>query len=995
MPALAALTAGVLAAATLTALPAQAAPSPDVVVSEVYGGGGNSGATLTHDFIELYNRGVEPVDVSGWSVQYASATGSSYAVTELSGTVGPGEHYLVQEAKGSGGTTPLPAPDATGTIAMSGTAGKVALVTTATALPCGSDCDAGSGVKDFVGYGSADDSETTPTGTLNNTTSASRDAAGTDTDDNSADFTVGDPDPENSGDDGDPEPPPTPTRIREIQGAAHRSPLLGERVDTVPGVVTQRTGNGFWMQDPAPDDDPATSEGIFVFTSSAPATGLTRGTAVTVAGAVGEFRPGGSTGANLSTTQIGSPTVMAGDTVALPDPTLVGPGGRTPPGQVIDDDANGDVETSGSFDAATDGIDFWESMEGMRIRVVEPEAVGPTNGFGELPLVTAGAGVRTARDGIVLRGDEDPSPEATDEPTDANPERIILDALSGTTMPDADVGDTLAADPTGVLDYSFGNFKLYVDEAPTVVEGGIEPEVTTVDGNGGTALTVATYNVENLDPGDPDAKFQALAEGIVDNLGSPDVVTLEEVQDNNGATDDGTVAADETLDELVAAIEAAGGPAYDWRQIDPQDKRDGGEPGGNIRVAFLFDPERPGLRFVDRGTGDATTATEVQGSGVDTRLSLSPGRVAPTSPAWSSSRKPLAGEFSWQGRSVFVIANHFASKGGDDPLFGRFQPPNRSSEDQRHLQAQVLRGFVDDLLAADPEARVVVAGDINDFEFSETTDILVGDGTEALTDLPRTLPQDERYTYVFDGNSQVLDHILVSPALAAEVTDYDVVHTNAEFAEQVSDHDPQVAELEVDAPEPTTLSLSADRDAVTFRDEVTLSGVLDDGTAEAGGGRRIVIEAETAVGSTEAARTTTSSDGSYAVTVTPRENTVYTARYGGGSDLPSSSEPVEVQVSPVVRAFASDRRIRRGESVQVAGVVAPRFAVEQVRLQLSRPRGGWMLVDRAPVGRDGEYAARWTPDQQQRRGDHALRVVTQPTARHAAGVSDEMPLRIR
>ncbi len=106
-----------------------AVPSPDVVISQVYGGGGNSGATLTNDFIELYNRGTEPVPLDGWTVQYASAAGTTWAQTPLTGTLPAGSYYLVQEAQGAGGTTPLPTPDATGTIAMSGTSGKVALVT--------------------------------------------------------------------------------------------------------------------------------------------------------------------------------------------------------------------------------------------------------------------------------------------------------------------------------------------------------------------------------------------------------------------------------------------------------------------------------------------------------------------------------------------------------------------------------------------------------------------------------------------------------------------------------------------------------------------------------------------------------------------------------------------------------------------------------------------------------------------------------------------------
>ncbi|MDQ3326147.1 MAG: endonuclease/exonuclease/phosphatase family protein [Actinomycetota bacterium] len=459
----------------------------------------------------------------------------------------------------------------------------------------------------------------------------------------------------------------------------------------------------------------------------------------------------------------------------------------------------------------------------------------------------------------------------------------------------------VADDAVGVLDYSFGNYKLYVDESPRIFSGRLSPEVTDLDGSGGTSLTVGTYNVENLDPSYPASKFTALAEGIVDNLAAPDVLTLEEVQDNTGSTDDGTVAANETLDQLVAAIASAGGPAYDWRQINPQDKSDGGEPGGNIRVAFLFRTDR-GLRFVDRGDGDATAGTDVVGNGSTTRLSLSPGRVAPTSSAWTQSRKPLAGEFSWQGRSVFVVANHFASKGGDDPLFGRFQPPRRSSEEQRHQQAQLLRGFVDDLLGADPQARVVVAGDINDFEFSETADLLVGSGATTLTDLPRTLPQPERYTYVFDGNSQVLDHILV-------------------------------------------------------------------------------------------ARATTRVDGTYSVQVMPQENTIYRARYAGGNDNASRSESVSVAVAPVVKAFPSDDDIKRKDTLQVAGVVAPPDAVETARLE-AKTTAGWRVLASGSVGTDGEYALRWLPSNADQ-GRYVMWVATTANDRFTAGSSPTFRVRVR
>jgi predicted extracellular nuclease len=178
---------------------AGAVPSTSLVISQVYGGGGNSGATYTHDFIELFNRGSSPVSLSGWSVQYASAAGSTWQRTNLTAvTLQPGQYYLVQESQGSGGTAPLPTPDATGTIFMSATSAKVALVSNQTTLT--GSCPSGSGIVDFVGYGSsANCFETSPTATLTNTTAALRGSGGcTETDNNAADFAAGAPSPRNT-----------------------------------------------------------------------------------------------------------------------------------------------------------------------------------------------------------------------------------------------------------------------------------------------------------------------------------------------------------------------------------------------------------------------------------------------------------------------------------------------------------------------------------------------------------------------------------------------------------------------------------------------------------------------------------------------------------------------------------------------------------------------------------------------------------------------------
>jgi predicted extracellular nuclease len=576
---------------------------------------------------------------------------------------------------------------------------------------------------------------------------------------------------------------PLAARVYEVQGASHVSPLAG-RLVSAPGVVTSVRPNSFTMQDPTGDGNAATSDAILVFGTGI-GSSVSVGQAVTVSGRVTEFRPGGAESTNLTTTEITSPTVTPGGPGAAIVPTVIGAGGRVPPTAVIDDDATGDVETSGSFDAATDGIDFWESLEATLLRVPNPVVVGPTNSRGEMWVLAndgAGAGIRTARHGIVIGL------------ADFNPERIQLDddiVLEST--PDANVGDHFTSDPVGVLDYNFGSYELLLTSPVTRSDGGLVREATRAQR--ADELAVASFNVENLSPADPPAKFARLAGLIVDNLRSPDVVAVQEIQDNDGPADTGVTDATQTFQQLIAAIQSGGGPAYQFRQINPVDNEDGGQPGGNIRVGLLFRTDR-GLAFVDRPGGTSTTPTAVTGKNNKAQLTVSPGRIDPQNEAWTDSRKPLAAELRFRGQTLFVIVNHFNSKSGDSPLYGRFQPTVRLSEVQRHRQAQVVNDFVDQILGAFKNARIVVLGDLNDFEFSETLQILEGGG--ALRNLMDRLPKPERYSYVFEGNSQVLDQMLVSEKLDKRNTSYDVVHVNAEFSDQASDHDPSVARFVFD-----------------------------------------------------------------------------------------------------------------------------------------------------------------------------------------------------
>lgn len=568
-------------------------------------------------------------------------------------------------------------------------------------------------------------------------------------------------------------------RVHDIQGTTRISPFAGQKVADVPGVVTATrtygSSKGFWLQDPDPDDNPATSEGVFVFTGSTPKVAV--GDAVTVSGTVSEYVPGGTSSGNQSVTEITKPAVTTVSTGnAVPAPVVVDadsvPDAYTPDGDTA---ANGSINGL-PLEPSAYALDYYESLEGMNVQVADTRVVTATNPYSELWVTVKPWEHRNRRGGTVY-GSYDSQ----------NTGRLQIESLGSTAdFPKANVGDTLEGTTTGPLDYNqFGGYTLVASKLGTLQDGGLERETTRKQS--ARELAVATYNVENLDPSD--GTFDAHAAAIVNNLQSPDVVSLEEIQDDNGAKDDGTVDASVTVNKLIDAIVAAGGPKYDWRSIDPVNDQDGGEPGGNIRQVFLFNPER--VSFVDRAGGDSTTAVGVVKDHGKAALTASPGRIDPANAAWEHSRKPLAGEFVFRGKTVFVIGNHLASKGGDQGLTAQYQPPARSSEIQRHAQAVAVNAFVKDILAVQKNAEVIALGDMNDFEFSGTAKILEGDGE--LWSAIKSLPRGERYTYDYQGNQQVLDQILISPAIRRGCdVEYDSVHINSEFRDQISDHDPQV-----------------------------------------------------------------------------------------------------------------------------------------------------------------------------------------------------------
>ncbi|MGH1489372.1 MAG: multifunctional hydrolase/phosphatase/nucleotidase, partial [Acidimicrobiales bacterium] len=443
--------------------------------------------------------------------------------------------------------------------------------------------------------------------------------------------------------------------IMDVQGDAHLSPYDGESVE-VGGIVTAVDFRSFYVQDPVGDGDDQTSDGILVLSDSSVAVG----DEVHVVGTVAER----AFGADLSTTVINGEAAVESSGNPLPAPIELGRNGRRSPTEIVisDDELPTDLRVDDAvMNPDVDGIDFYETLEGMRVLVDRPVATGAIRQFGRnaefFTLSTHGQliqppNARTQRGGIFLQPDPD-------NRGDQNPERIQIQLDSDLfpyDYPTIGVGDRLD-DVVGVMGYSFGNYEVnatenfgFRDARPSVQVSPLIPR--------GDEVTVASYNVLNLDATSADdAQRALLADHIVRNLRSPDVVALQEIQDNNGVVDDGTTSSDETLAALVAAIADAGGPTYAAFDVAPGDNTSGGVPGGNIRNAFIYNPDRVDLVNFVSLTPEVLAA-----------------RGASNPDAFAGTRDPLIAGFQFDGTPFVVINNHLTSRFGSTPIFGGVQP---------------------------------------------------------------------------------------------------------------------------------------------------------------------------------------------------------------------------------------------------------------------------------------------------------------------------------
>ncbi|HEX4915694.1 MAG TPA: lamin tail domain-containing protein, partial [Vicinamibacterales bacterium] len=762
----------------------------DVVISQVYGGGGNQNATLTNDFIELFNRSTSPINLNGWSVQYVSAAGSgTWAVTPLSGTIAPGRYFLIQLAAGQGGSVSLPAPDATGTLALGSTSGKVALQMNTT--PITGACPL-SNTADLVGYGSgATCSETAPIDpSISNTTAALRKRGGCfDTNNNDVDFSIGNPSPRNSASPANSCTPATLT-IGQIQGNALVTPYANQFVATS-GVVTATKSNGFYMQMPAPgDNDAATSDGIFVFTQSAPA--VTPGNAVLVQGTAGEFFQLTQIDASLP----GDVTVQSAD--ALPAPIALTP-------QILD---------------GTGVHEQLEPLEGMRVSAASLTSVAPTNEFGEIETVLTGVPRPMREPGVSVFDPVpvDPSSGVVDcciPRFDENPERIMVDSDALGLSPLSVTSNVLLANVVGPLDFSFNRYKIAVETTPSA-----GPNMSAVAAPVPAAgeFTVAGYNIENFTGGEPQLSKAALA--IRQLMHLPDVIGHIEILNQPTLQ----LLADRVNADAVAA--GLANPGYQAVLIPYTVP---GQPTPNTQnVGFLVKTSRVRIDQVTQELAGDTFIDPTDGSTDSTH-----------------DRPPLVlrATFDFNGANptpMILVINHLRSFIDIELLTGA-GPRVRA---KRTAQAESLSRLLQQLQTDNPGVPVLSLGDYNAFQFNDgytdpisvlkgeptPDDQIVVDGSPDVVDpnylnLTDSLPPSERYSFVFEGTPQALDHVLVNTAAAPLVQRYAVVRANADFPEvpaslyaadptrpeRSSDHDMPIAYLRLpDVTAPVISNVPAD-----------------------------------------------------------------------------------------------------------------------------------------------------------------------------------------
>jgi predicted extracellular nuclease len=824
---LAALASAAVVAAGLTMLapPAQAV-SPNVVISEAYGGGGNSGAPYQNDFVELYNRGAAPVDLTGWAVQYRSATGTSAQVTALSGTLAPGSYYLVAEGAGAGNGSPLPAADASGSIAMSASNGVVLLTSTTTAYTAtGNLVGAASPLVDAVGFGSTPTTyEGANTGVaLTNSTSAQRNATGDDTDNNAADFDEATPTPKAG-----PAGSTTFTgSIAEIQGNSPTSPKAGMTA-TTSGVVTAAytTGglNGFYLQTAgsggATDPTPDASDAIFVFVGAAhldqiPAIGHT----ANVTGKVAEFNglteldasaAGGSVADGGPTTPIEPHTgLLPGSDCALPGSSCL-TGAQLAADQEAHEgelwQPSGDFTVTDAYDGSAFGGDAWGTSSSSSM-------------FGEIGLAADSTQPLVAPTEVV---DAQDAAHIAERTAYNKAHQLVLDDASSITFWRPGVaghgaGSTDIPFPWFTSDnpvrvgesVSFADPMIYPDRfgprrlrpTPRGSDDGTSAGVDFSNNRPagpaavGGDIKLATFNVLNFFPTSA-AAYVALdpannsCTAFYDREDNPIAVNNCSPNGPRGAWDAANLARQRI--KIVHAINAVDADVVSLEELEnsAQFGLDRDDAISKLVAALNADAGSKRWKYVPSPLPENLPPLAEQDV-IRTGFIYNPATVVPVgdptvlvgSPAFANAREPLAQEFKAKGTSnaqgIGVVVNHFKSKGSGTP-----DPDGQGNSNvDRVAQANALLDFAAQFKASRGITRMYLVGDFNAYreedpvqEIERGADDTVGTSDD-WTALEDTFDGTESYS--FSGLSGSLDHIFVNAAAQPDVTGVDVLDINA------------------------------------------------------------------------------------------------------------------------------------------------------------------------------------------------------------------------
>ena len=568
--------------------------------------------------------------------------------------------------------------------------------------------------------------------------------------------------------------------IGEVQGESHESPLVGKEVVINNVVVTKTDKTGFYVQDKVSDNNPKTSDAVYVASEEK----VESGDLLKVQGTVKEgymeeysVRPGQTfkkPAGSLTVTQIINATITKLGKADLPKALNIS---EKMPKDIVDN-------TPTKYNPETEALDYWESLEGMRVEVTKPKVTGPQykGDIYVLPGDYKGQKLNNIG-GVNLR----PGVQNTE----------VLPITVGNKFV-AKAKDYFNDNITGVVTYKNKTYKIDPSSVPTLQDGGLKREVSKIY-PAEDKLTIASYNIENFSANNnghdetPEEKVDKIANSFIKEVHSPDIITLIEVQDNNGGVNDGTVDGVKSGEKLAQRIKSLGGPDYKYTEIAPVDGKDGGKPGANIRVAYLYNPKRVTLIGKEKG-GSEEAARFVNG-----HLEKNPARIDPTSVHFEKVRKSLAAEFEFKGERIVVIANHLKSKLGDDAIYGSNQPSVENTKAKRIEEAKILNAFIKEGLRQNPNLKFVLTGDFNDFEFSDSVKTIVGN---ELVNLMAEHEQGDRYSYFYRGSNQSLDNILISKNIKDKVV-FSPVHINASFMEEhgrASDHDPVVVQIDFSKP---------------------------------------------------------------------------------------------------------------------------------------------------------------------------------------------------